>query len=305
MNSYLGHLVHRSLDHGNRVRPRVPSLFEPASEGGGLSSAAMAAMTDRPQTDSGLALTQAIAHTPGESSQTPAGSTPSPALRPLPLSPGSNSQVPQRSVLHPAQRGDAGETTTFSSPVADQVSNTAAPSPRPVSSPSVSPQRIDAQGDGQPAAFPEMPSTQTQPVVPASSPPSPPIIIERRIETMTPAMPVPNPTVSPASKTISHIENPSSPEVIKRHQPFPHLTPTSTENPTHLRPAMTTSSPLPELSATQPMAPPWPAPAPTIQVTIGRIEVRATTTAPKQRKSRPAPSTLSLNDYLQQRGGGK
>jgi hypothetical protein len=53
-------------------------------------------------------------------------------------------------------------------------------------------------------------------------------------------------------------------------------------------------------------APPgaMPAPAPTVQVTIGRIEVRAAppAPAPAQRATRPAPMTL--DEYLRQRKGG-
>lgn len=49
-----------------------------------------------------------------------------------------------------------------------------------------------------------------------------------------------------------------------------------------------------------------PQPLPTIQVTIGRIEVRATPPpAPSPAKSRPASPTMSLEEYLRQRGGGK
>ncbi|MEP7219169.1 MAG: hypothetical protein ABI876_09645 [Bacteroidota bacterium] len=45
--------------------------------------------------------------------------------------------------------------------------------------------------------------------------------------------------------------------------------------------------------------------APTIQVTIGRIEVRATTTtAPAQRRERAGAQIMSIDDYLRQRTGG-
>jgi hypothetical protein len=47
-------------------------------------------------------------------------------------------------------------------------------------------------------------------------------------------------------------------------------------------------------------------PAPTIQVTIGRIEIRATQVADKPvAKPRSASTTMSLDDYLKQRGGGR
>jgi hypothetical protein len=49
-----------------------------------------------------------------------------------------------------------------------------------------------------------------------------------------------------------------------------------------------------------------PPPVPTIHVTIGRVEVRATVPAAPASKPRPAPQTMSLDDYLRQRSrGGK
>jgi len=49
-----------------------------------------------------------------------------------------------------------------------------------------------------------------------------------------------------------------------------------------------------------------PQPSPTIQVTIGRIEVRATPPpATSLAKSRPASPAMSLEEYLRQRGGAK
>ncbi|GJD15063.1 hypothetical protein RIVM261_000190 [Rivularia sp. IAM M-261] len=47
--------------------------------------------------------------------------------------------------------------------------------------------------------------------------------------------------------------------------------------------------------------------APTIQVTIGRIEVRATTPATVSPSTKPKekPAVMSLEEYLSQRGGGK
>jgi hypothetical protein len=44
------------------------------------------------------------------------------------------------------------------------------------------------------------------------------------------------------------------------------------------------------------------APAPTIQVTIGRIEVRATAPSTPERKRRPAPAAMSLDEYLDRNG---
>ncbi|MBP1468351.1 hypothetical protein EYB53_021750 [Candidatus Chloroploca sp. M-50] len=46
-------------------------------------------------------------------------------------------------------------------------------------------------------------------------------------------------------------------------------------------------------------------PMPTIQVTIGRIEVRATAPARPTRTERAMPSVMSLDEYLRQRDGGR
>lgn len=62
---------------------------------------------------------------------------------------------------------------------------------------------------------------------------------------------------------------------------------------TILQPAITVSRLAP------PVEPPQPA-SPTIHVTIGRIEVRATPPPPAS-KQRPAPAVMSLDDYLKQR----
>jgi len=49
-----------------------------------------------------------------------------------------------------------------------------------------------------------------------------------------------------------------------------------------------------------------PTPAPTIQVTIGRIEIRASQSTEKSvAKPRAASTTMSLDDYLKQRNGGR
>ena len=63
----------------------------------------------------------------------------------------------------------------------------------------------------------------------------------------------------------------------------------------HVKPI---APPTPTESAVKPQA------APTIQVTIGRVEVRATPLPPSSKPRRPAPPVMSLDEYLQQRAGG-
>jgi hypothetical protein len=55
-------------------------------------------------------------------------------------------------------------------------------------------------------------------------------------------------------------------------------------------------SPRPEAAA--------PAAAPTINVTIGRIEVRVTATQAPAKQQRGGPEVMSLEEYLRRRSGG-
>jgi hypothetical protein len=48
-----------------------------------------------------------------------------------------------------------------------------------------------------------------------------------------------------------------------------------------------------------------PAPAPVIEVTIGRVEVRAEVSGPKPAPRRAAPPAMTLEDYLRRRRGGE
>ena len=45
--------------------------------------------------------------------------------------------------------------------------------------------------------------------------------------------------------------------------------------------------------------------APTIQVTIGRVEIRATVESPPARKPLAKAPVMSLDEYLRQRNGGR
>jgi hypothetical protein len=64
----------------------------------------------------------------------------------------------------------------------------------------------------------------------------------------------------------------------------------------------------PRVEPAQRIEPPPAAPAeptPTIQVTIGRVEIRATSPpVPAPKKQRPKPAVMSLDEYLRQRANG-
>jgi hypothetical protein len=150
------------------------------------------------------------------------------------------------------------------------------------------------------------PSTQFGEVtgVPIPRPPAPPRVEEadthvRRPDRTTdgPDRPIPKPVVRHVIETVHRQPaiTPSQPPVAPhdgRRVPEPlHESPPKTI----LQPAITVSRLAP------PVEPPQPTP-PTIHVTIGRIEVRATPPPPSPRQ-RPAPAVMSLDDYLKRREG--
>jgi len=116
------------------------------------------------------------------------------------------------------------------------------------------------------------------------------IVLERIVEralapTIEPSVRPPQPAAElPASE-------PSQPTPLASIAPAPEpaIQP--------LRPVVT---PLPDLAARNiPLVP-----APTVNVTIGRIEVRATPPITSPRRSTPQPNLMSLDDYLRSRANG-
>lgn len=81
--------------------------------------------------------------------------------------------------------------------------------------------------------------------------------------------------------------------------------PTLSETPGRRPAVIVRAAPAPPPAArpSEPVARETPPPAPTIQVTIGRIEVRAAAPAPRAASARPTPPKLTLEEYL--RDGGR
>jgi hypothetical protein len=92
----------------------------------------------------------------------------------------------------------------------------------------------------------------------------------------------PHPIVTPVIERIIHERERAAPS---------HGQPRSNQVVHHTPPQLTAQS-----AATEP---------PMIQVTIGRIEIRATPPAASVKRSTPSSSTLSLDDYLRARDGGQ
>ena len=86
-------------------------------------------------------------------------------------------------------------------------------------------------------------------------------------------------------------------------KPSSSLQPITKENSVN---SLSQTSPLQPIKNDVAMNPPssQPTATPTIQVNIGRIEIRATQPQPSKPKTRPKSATLSLDEYLQQRAKG-
>ncbi|BAZ37706.1 hypothetical protein NIES4101_36290 [Calothrix sp. NIES-4101] len=130
--------------------------------------------------------------------------------------------------------------------------------------------------------FPSTERTATTPEVQQINPPQPATKLEQIILAITPQETPTNPEKSPIPLDLSPIPT-------QTLIPPPQITPQVS--------VVKKLQPVPEKTET----------TPTINVTIGRIEIRATTTTPASPSTKPRekPAVMSLEEYLRQRGGGK
>jgi len=291
MSNYLSHLVNRSLDRANQVQPRLPSLFEPLPEAVGLRAAFAG--------DNDLTMTAASETAEGETFRSRA-----PNIQDVEAS------VPPKAFFPAIARPERRPQLT------DQELSVRSQSPilptPPSENFSVSPSQTP-RAEGQPELLPEM-LTLSPHILTPFSPTPPPTVIEQWNEVVIPVSPSVPSSVRQPEITTERLEqnHPTLTPVIKP-TPVPPSASTSVQPLPTIRPATVVSSAT-ELIASQmrslerqAIASPQPdLPTPTIHVTIGRIEVRATfPSTPTQPKARPAPAVMNLDDYLRQRGGGK
>jgi len=120
--------------------------------------------------------------------------------------------------------------------------------------------------------------------------------IEERVTMLTERERVPGSDATPVIAAANRQRQPES-------EPLKPMNPLVAE----LKPIVPALTGFKDAVARQPVdVRPEPRPMPTIQVTIGRIEIRATQTSEKSAaKPRPAQATMSLDDYLKQRDGGR
>jgi hypothetical protein len=290
MNNYLGHLVNRGSDRANQVKPRLPSLFEPLREAAVLR---MGLISEDDSLASPASETTEEQIAPPPSSRTEIESTvfskvnpPVAALSNPPIQLSNRELLPR--IQAPLLPHLATENTSTAPPPSLsrkeqpelRAEILAVPPPTPItSSLPPAPQLIERSGD--PVIIPRersVISSVRQPEISPerSEPNSSPVTTGAERGSLSPSRIIPvkeSPAIRPAPI------------------PAPAIEVTSRQS----RSAAWGSIDAPQLAS----------PAPTIHITIGRIEVRATPPPVSGAKSRPAAPVMSLDDYLRQRGGAK
>lgn len=308
MSDFLSNLVARSLSSEHAIRPYVASLFEPTRGPGptvpvDLEPEIEATTAGEPMAGSPDVASTTVASrkrtlaAPGpvlpldappesvEPAVVPRSRSPAPLI-PQPSDESAEGGPVGPPVSPPVGAPELAEATpatteTLRPPAADQ------PSPWPTREAEGSPSQRETQRAARPTLAPLVRE----------------VVVERRLETSRsavspelPAVGTPVPArisqerpddVSRAGPTRSAVESLSGPEPA----------------PVVVRPLV---RPVPEGEVTaQPGATPdIESSAPTIQVTIGRVEVRAVSEPPPQQKERPRPPVMSLDEYLRLRANG-
>ena len=300
VSDFLGNLAAKSLKLTPVVRPRPVSFFEPARAAGalgqGLPFDALSAF-GQPETDNAPALPQRPMR---PRSANPFAGQPLPADRP---DSAEGVSQPPVSAARPEHR-----TRHLLQPAAR---------PAPVVPPPVQAQPSpNANAGALPPAWPLETENRAWPLAGSPSPRRPQPTASYATPTLqAPARALdegsrPDPIVAPAppagarenASDATHRQLAVTPAsermaVERTIQDRPRLIPAAVADLPHV-----TSRPDSRSSAMDKQAA-----TPTIQVTIGRIEVRATPAALPARKERSAPQVMSLDDYLRQRsqGGGR
>jgi hypothetical protein len=309
MSNYLSNLIARNISGLEVIQPRLPSLFEPMQGVNGL--------IPRQEFD----LEKSMANPPveelerrevsGQMNSEISAISQSSAERSATSSPQAP-ELSQRSILMPPSLEETRLVSPIYQSLNDSASNSSPLMPRsePVQ-PSTSSGKLSSSGPV--ANTPLMPAEQPQRTIPEPLTVQQIVtertVIERIVPAESPSWLEHLNTIDPAANVLPTIMDPSiEPPVQSLAKP-----PAMPEERSVLRP-LTEQVTIPHqvipsvrsLELDTPKFSATPQPAPTIQVTIGRIEVRATpSTAPSPTQSRSAPSVMSLEDYLRQRGGGR
>ncbi|PZO52630.1 MAG: hypothetical protein DCF15_13590 [Phormidesmis priestleyi] len=307
MSSYLEHLVGRSQGDANQVKPLLPTLFEPSPKIGDLDQptlgrpSAFGMVASLEQSDAEMQSRQPLQVQDVERPTRSQQRFPSPSFG------GQAEPYPTNAFLATNPQGDEAQPQVFTQPAesSDNLSLVDLLTRRP--QPPILQRRVDtvpyasspSNLSGYPDGVEAMRGNVPVPVVRLNQPEEQTTLKDLVI---APAAPMPAPVSAHAALDIRPaIESVSSTPVAP-----------SVGEPTMIRSAgvMVSTNPLlasPSIRSllAEPVEPlPKVSSAPTINVTIGRIEVRAMPLASAQAKPRSASSVMSLNEYLRKRGGG-
>ena len=299
MSNFLTHLIAREQQALPAVKPRPIARFESALLAQGAELVTVTDWRSALETDSD---TQTVAMTPA-------------ALPPaLPRASAGHPPIRDTSPTSPVANAIAPQTTLERSPVADAItpSSASGPPPAPPVSPLASPHRPLSRAES--SADVAQPEAERSPfTIPTSAPSN----ADQQASAQAAPLPPPPSVQSQArgAAAAGEVEI----QIIDRQTiersilpPEPIAVPT----PKAITPAMehgARSAVRPRVALARDQAeqraaftPPAPAPAPTINVTIGRIEIKASPPARSPRRSPPATTpVMTLETYLQQRTGGQ
>jgi hypothetical protein len=301
MSDYLSSLVEKNLSLQESLRPLPHARFEPSSLLGVDPVTAEMDPTSQPPPDAPPRVDPAYASLPPDTSprvdpayaSLPPDSSPA-EFRPAPLFPGPALTGPRLEGGPPARpappfdlpgvqpyRGRLDPPPAVLPAPEAKTARQITPTPSPEA-----PGRAQSGSDHETGSLP--PRTPSQP----ADAPHPPreYLLERIVERTL----VPAPATTGQLSTATAAQPVSaSPQSAAANAPAPDPGPASRE----LRPLV---PPLPDLTVHQ-AAPP----APTINVTISRVEVRAAPPSAAPRRSSPQPKLMSLDEYLQSRSSGE
>lgn len=280
MTDYLSHLAAKTLSAVDVLQPRVAAWFEPVTPGA-LSFMHADEIDQSDERDQ-------VAKAPSPPVQRPAES--------LRLS------------------------STEQQPTIEHVESATVPMIPPIPVPSSISLQQPVDPPGQPPMLREQPVLQLRPVV---EPPLPTPVADEHIPTLpvpqplqqprAPRPPIPTPVQEAEAQQPASIQPPDMPIPAPRATPpkvteaSPLALPKSGAELQPPGPPAPIVAPLPRVALPMPpIAQRVEQPAPTIRVTIGRIDVRAITPPAPAPRTPPASAkpALSLDDYLKQREGG-
>jgi hypothetical protein len=327
VSDYLSSLVARSFNLTGELQPRLGSIFEPLHPTGGTASghafglsledsepapgetpvrtispawmpAGRLAEWEPPKTNLKLPADKAGARpigfqaAPGTQSSPPAGSEPAP-VTPVPAGT-APARPPDQSASSSAPLRRPVPTPVSGRPSAEGVPGRTGRD-RPTRSPAAT--RDESPVVPTPGAAERQSRPRLEPAIE--------LTLNERVN--SPAVPSsPGTESTPSSGTAGR----ESRTALEPANPRPEPTPVETPRPAtpatvvvqpHVTPAPRAEPAGPALAGRAAT----PKPAPTIQVTIGRIEVRAVPPPAPPPKQRSAPPVMSLDDYLRQRDGGR